>query len=82
MPTTTTQTTDTGTTTHVEPDPIAALIAAHAPTHAAELLRPLPTMSEAAEADWGRRVRQARHNVEGTPRGLIPVSGIRCGEYL
>ena len=63
-------------------DPIAALIAAHAPSGPAEILRPLPVPSEAAEADWSRRRRQARHDVDGTPRGLIPVSGIRCGEYL
>lgn len=63
-------------------DPIAALIAAHAPTTTAEILRPLPVPSEAARADWGRRVKQARHNVDGTPRGLISVDGIRCGEYL
>ena len=62
-------------------DPIAALIAAHAPS-GAEMFRPLPAISEAAEADWSRRRAQARHDVDGTPRGLIPVSGIRCGEYL
>lgn len=63
-------------------DPITALIAAHAPTNPAEILRPLPVPSEVAVADWSRRRAQVRHDVEGTPRGLIPVSGIRCGEYL
>lgn len=64
-----------------ELDPIATLIAAHAPS-GTDLFRPLPTPSEAAQADRKRRRQQARHDVEGLPRHLIPVSGIRCGEYL
>jgi hypothetical protein len=62
-------------------DPITALIAAHTPT-GVEMFRPMPVVSEAAAADWSRRRAQTRHDVDGLPRHLIPVSGIRCGEYL
>lgn len=68
--------------TTADVDPIAALIAAHAPTTVAEILRPLPVPSEAARADSLRRMRQVQHDQSGTPRGLIPVAGIRCGEHL
>jgi hypothetical protein len=65
-------------------DPITALIAAHAPTTPAEILRPLPVMSEAARADWDRVAGRGRpaYGDSDFPRGLIPVAGIRCGEYL
>lgn len=65
-------------------DPIAALIAAHSPCGPAEMLRPLPVMSEAAAADWDRVAGRTRpkYGDSDFPRGLIPVSGIRCGEYL
>lgn len=62
-------------------DPIADLIGAYVPTGAA-LFRELPTPSEAAQADSLRRRAQKRHDQDGLPRHLIPVSGIRCGEYL
>lgn len=69
----------------VEPtiDPIAALIAAHAPS-GTDLFRPLPTPSDAAQADWDERRNGPRpaYGDSDFPRGLIPVSGIRCGEYL
>jgi hypothetical protein len=65
-------------------DPIAALIAAHAPSLAERLSTPRPVMSEAARADWDRVSGKTRPRYGDTdfPRGLIPVAGIRCGEYL
>jgi hypothetical protein len=59
-------------------DPIAALIAAHAPSLVARL-SPLPVMSEAARADWDRVAGKTRPKFGDTdfPRGLIPVAGIR-----
>ncbi len=76
----------TTTQTRQEPtvttDPIAALIAAHVPNLRATR-RALPTPDADAVAAWeARQTAQARHDVDGTPRGLIPVSGIRCGEHL
>lgn len=67
--------------TNTTVDPIAALIAAHAPSLVARL-SPLPVMSEAARADSLRRMAQTRHNVEGLPRHLIDVDAIRCGDYF
>lgn len=58
-------------------DPVAALIAAHAPTTTAELLRPIPAPSQAAVADRARRDAQRLHNQLGTPRHLIAVEAIR-----
>jgi hypothetical protein len=63
-------------------DPIAALIAAHAPTNPAEILRPLPTPSEAAQADSLRRRAQSRHDRVGLPRHLVGVDALRCGDYF
>lgn len=68
--------------TPADVDPIAALIAAFAPTGPAEILREMPVPSEAAQADRERRRQQARHNAEGLPRHLIGVDALRYGETL